>query len=51
MQERTKSFNFKYFDIEVWKILKKEATDREISFKKLIEMILKEWIKNNIKKE
>lgn len=51
MEKKPRSFNFKNFDVEVWKTLKKEATEREMSFQKLVQDILKEWIHKNIKKE
>ena len=49
--DKVKNFNFSRFDVETWKALKKEAAEREISFQKLVQQILKEWIDKNLKKE
>ena len=46
-----KSFNFSKFDLETWITLKKEAAERNVPFQELIQMILKEWIDKNLKKE
>ncbi len=49
--KKVKNFNFRNFDQEVWYVLKKEALERRIAFQDLVQVILREWIDKNTKKE